>query len=109
MRQDRVMKGVITEVMMAISRGNALLITFPAQQRRARPTNQFQSDEHPHHRSDETSHQGLFPPSRPPKSLSWRFAVRNRNLDFSWVMRGLMMVLMRRNRHRGRHGLPHVP
>jgi hypothetical protein len=33
MRQDKVMMGVITEVMMASSRGNALLFTFPAQQR----------------------------------------------------------------------------
>src|SRR5665213_2577230 len=110
MRQDsRVMLGVIIEVMMAMTRGNALLVTFRTQQRGARPTNQFQSDEPLHHRSDETSHQGLFPPSRSRKPLSWRFAVHKRNLDFSWVMRGLMMVLMRRNPHRGRHGLPHVP
>jgi hypothetical protein len=109
MRQDKVMMGVITEVMMAMTRGNALLITFPAQQRGARPATQFRSDEPLHHRSDEPSHQGLFPPSRSPTPLSWRFAVHHRNLDFSLVMRGLMRVLMRRNRHRGRHGLPHDP
>lgn len=33
MRQDRVMQEVIIEVMMAMSRGNALLVTFPAQPR----------------------------------------------------------------------------
>jgi hypothetical protein len=39
MRQDKVMMGVIAEVMMASSRRNALLITFPAQLRQGQTGN----------------------------------------------------------------------
>jgi hypothetical protein len=39
MGQDKVMMGVITEVMMAMSRGNALLITFPAHRRQGQTGN----------------------------------------------------------------------
>src|ERR1035437_391200 len=40
-------------------------------------------------------------------SLTWPFAVQERNLDFLQVMMVLMMGLMRPDLHRGRHGLPH--
>ena len=43
MRQDRVMQEVIIEVMMAMTRGNALLITFPAQPRQGQTNSEVMS------------------------------------------------------------------
>jgi hypothetical protein len=56
------MNPFITEVMKAMTWGNTDPVTFPALLCGGGGARPFQSDEPLHHRSDEPSHQGLFPP-----------------------------------------------